>query len=98
MYLLQFTESVRKGGVLMSLKKIAICAAALVAATMFSQLAQAAGKGATGVGHIPVPSGSGVPGKDPGHSANAPGDIKHDKGIPAKESAPGDVKNDKKGK
>ena len=81
----------------MSLKKIAICAAALVAATMFSQLAQAAGKGATGVGHIPVPTGSGVPGNDPGHSANAPGDLKP-KGTPAKEFSPGDVKNDKKGK
>src|SRR5262249_6089056 len=42
-----------QGGVLMTLKKIAICAAALVAATIASQLAQAGSKGG------PSPGGSG---------------------------------------
>jgi hypothetical protein len=79
----------------MTLKKIAICATALVVATFASQLAQAGGKGgvsASSPGHLPPPSGP----KEPGKSANAPGDIKHDSGAAnAKELAPGD-KNSKK--
>ena len=84
----------------MALKKIVICAAALVAATVASQLAQAAGKGspnhgvsANSPGHQPVPNGS----DDPGKSGNAPGDIKHDTGATnAKELAPGDQRSKKK--
>ena len=82
------------GGVVMTLKKIAICAAALVAATIASQLAQAGGKGgvsASSPGHQAT-----VPG-DPGKSGNAPGDLKKDKGLPnAKELAPGDANSKKK--
>jgi len=80
----------------MTLKKLAICAAALLAATIASQLAQAGGKGsvsASSPGHLTVPSGSG----DPGKSANAPGDRKHDTGAQnAKELAPGDLNSKKK--
>ena len=80
----------------MTLKKIAICAAALVVATIASQLAQAGGKGgvsASSPGHLPPPSTGPA---EPGKSANAPGDVKHDTGAPnAKELAPGD-KNSKK--
>jgi hypothetical protein len=72
-------------------KKIALCAAALVAAAIASQLAQAGGnKGgvsANSPGHTTVPTGS----ADPGKSANAPGDRSHDTGTPAKELAPGDA-------
>ena len=75
----------------MILKKLAICAAVLVAATIASQLAQAGSKGgpSPGVsgsspGHITPPAGS------HGKSENAPGDIKHDTGAAnAKELAPG---------
>ena len=82
----------------MTLKKIAICAAALEAATIASQLAQAGSKGgpSPGVsgsspGHITPPAGS------HGKSENAPGDIKHDTGAAnAKELAPGDQKSKKK--
>jgi len=81
----------------MTLKKIAICAAALVAATIASQLAQAGGKGgvsASSPGHLPPPSTGPV---EPGKSANAPGDVKHDTGAPnAKELAPGDKISKKK--
>jgi hypothetical protein len=77
----------------MTLKKIAICGAALVVATIASQLAQAGGKGgvsASSPGHTitqPAP-----PPTDPGKSANAPGDIKKDTGAAnAKELAPGDA-------
>jgi hypothetical protein len=77
----------------MTLKKIAICAAALVAATIGSQLTQAAGKGtpnhgasANAPGQQPPVSG------DPGKSGNAPGDLKKDKGEPAKTFAPGQKK------
>jgi hypothetical protein len=79
----------------MTLKKIAICAAVLVAATIASQLAQAGSKGvsATSPGHLPPKSG------DPGKSGNAPGDIKHDTGAAnAKELAPGDQTSDQKSK
>jgi hypothetical protein len=82
----------------MTLKKIAICAAALVVVTIASQLAQAGSKGspshgvsASSPGHLPPKSG------DPGKSGNAPGDIKHDTGAAnAKELAPGDQKSKKK--
>jgi hypothetical protein len=83
----------------MTLKKISICAAALVAATIGSQLAQAAGKGGgpnlgvsgSSPGHITPPTGS------HGKSENAPGEMKHDSGAAnAKELAPGDQKSKKK--
>ena len=80
----------------MTLKKVAICAAALLAATITSQLAQAGSKGTPNSGassfapgHLPPVKG------DPGHSGNAPGDLKHDLGLKnAKELAPGDLKHD----
>ena len=82
----------------MTLKKIAICAAALVAATIASQLAQAGGKGSPNLGvsgsspgHITPPTGT------PGKSENAPGDIKQDKGAKdAKSFAPGSSNPNKK--
>jgi hypothetical protein len=82
----------------MILKKFAICAAALIVATIASQLAQAGGKGgvsASSPGHLTLtPS---PPPTDPGKSKFAPGDIKNDTpGVRnAKELAPGD-KNSKK--
>jgi hypothetical protein len=62
------------------LKKIAICATALVVATIGSHLAQAGGKGNLGVsasspGHQ-VPPSTGP--TEPGKSQFAPGDIKND--------------------
>ena len=84
----------------MTLKKIAICAAALVAATIASQLAQAGGKGggpnlgvsASTPGHTTPPAGT------HGKSENAPGDMKHDTtgAANAKELAPGDQRSKKK--
>jgi hypothetical protein len=78
----------------MSLKKLTICAAALLAATIASQLAEAGGKGgvsAISPGHTtaqPAP-----PPNDPGKSANAPGDLKKDNpGTTAKSFAPGQKK------
>jgi hypothetical protein len=81
----------------MTLKKVAICAAARVAATIASHIALAGGKGgvsATSPGHTTVPSGSG----DKGKSANAPGDKMHDSttATNAKEFAPGDANSKKK--
>jgi hypothetical protein len=86
-------RSQRKGGIVMSLKKIAMCAAALLIATIASQLAQAGGKGgvsAIAPGHTtaqPAP-----PPTDPGKSVNAPGDLKKDNGTAAKTYAPGQKK------
>ena len=78
----------------MMLKNLAICAAALVAATIASQLAQAGGKG--GVSSSSPGHQATVPG-DPGKSGNAPGDLKKDKGLPnSKELAPGDANSKKK--
>jgi hypothetical protein len=82
----------------MTLKKIAICAAALVAATVASHIALAGGKGgvsATTPGHLPPPSGKAT---EPGKSANAPGDKMHDSttATNAKEFAPGDANSKKK--
>jgi len=82
----------------MTLKKIAICAAALVAATIASQLAQAGGKGSPNLGvsgsspgHITPPTGT------RGKSENAPGDINQDKGAKdAKSFAPGSSNPNKK--
>jgi hypothetical protein len=63
----------------MSVKKIGICAAALVLGTIS---AQAGGKGAPNLGvststpgHITPPTGT------PGKSENAPGEIKQDKDL-----------------
>jgi hypothetical protein len=86
------------GEYFMTLKKIAICTAALVVAATTSQLAQAAGKGTPNLGvsgsapgHITPPSGT------PGKSENAPGDIKHDKDLKdAKTLAPGSTNPNKK--
>ena len=76
----------------MSLKKITICGAALLAVAISSQLAQAGGKGgasAISPGHTttqPAP-----PPTDPGKSVNAPGDLKTP-GTSAKSLAPGQKK------
>jgi hypothetical protein len=77
----------------MTLKKLAICAAALVAASIASQLSLAAGKGTPNHGASTIAPGhqSPAPG-DPGKSGNAPGDLKKDKGEPAKTFAPGQKK------
>jgi len=81
----------------MILKKLAICAAALVAATIATQLAQAGGKGgvsASAPGHQLPPSTGPT---EPGKSQFAPGDIKKDTGAAnAKELAPGDSNSKKK--
>jgi hypothetical protein len=70
------------------LKKIAICAAALVAAAIASQLAQAAGKS----GPTPPP-----PAATHGKSANAPGHNKPAGDKSAEDVAPGEKKSkDKK--
>jgi hypothetical protein len=87
-----FQLMVRKPKGEFSLKKIAICAAALVAATIASQFAQAGGKGVPNLGvsgsspgHVPPPGGS------HGKFENAPSEMKHDNGAAnAKELAPGD--------
>jgi len=87
-----------KEGVLMTLKKIAICAAALVAATIASHLAQAGGRGGVSTsapGHQTPPTSTGP--TEPGKSQFAPGDIKKDTGAGnAKELAPGDSNSKKK--
>jgi len=81
----------------MTLKKISICATALIAATIASQLAQAGGRGSgpnlgvsgSSPGHTTTqPS---PPPSDPGKSVNAPGDIKSDTtgATNAKQFAPG---------
>ena len=79
----------------MTLKKIGLCAIALVAVTIASQLAQAGrkaggpnlGVSASSPGHqLPPPTGQPAPGK----SEFAPGDIKQDKDLKnAKTLAPG---------
>jgi hypothetical protein len=82
----------------MTLKKIAICAAALVAATIATQLAQAGGKGgvsASAPGHQVLPPSTAP--TEPGKSQFAPGDVKKDTSAPnAKELAPGDSNSKKK--
>jgi hypothetical protein len=83
----------------MTLKKLGICAAALVAATIASHLAQAAGKGSPNHGVSASTPGHEAPvAGDPGKSGNAPGDKMHDSGTAtnAKEFAPGDQKSKKK--
>jgi len=71
-----------------TLKKIAICAAALVAAAIASQLAQAAGKS----GPTPPP-----PAATHGKSVNAPGHNKPAGEKNAEDVAPGEKKSkDKK--
>jgi hypothetical protein len=76
----------------MTLKKVAICATALVAATIASHLAQAAGKGTPNHGvstSAPGHNTTSQPG-DPGKSGNSPGDLKNDAGdANAKGFAPG---------
>src|SRR5262245_60814590 len=85
--------------VLMTLKKIAICAAALVASTIASQLAQAGSKGTPnhGVSSNAPGQQAPVPG-DPGKSGNAPGDKMHDSSTAtnAKDFAPGQKNPNKK--
>ena len=81
----------------MTLKKLGICAAALVAATIASHLAQAAGKGTPNHGVSTNAPGQQSPvAGDPGKSGNAPGDLKKDKGEPAKTFAPGQSNPNKK--
>jgi len=82
----------------MMLKKLAICAAALLAATITSQLAQAGSKGGAS-SSAPGRQPFGKTGQtEPGKSQFAPGDIKKD--TPgtsnAKELAPGDSINKSK--
>jgi hypothetical protein len=84
----------------MTLRILGICAAALVAATIASHLAQAAGKGTPNHGVSATAPGHEAPvAGDPGKSGNAPGDKMHDSGgtaTNAKELAPGDAKSKKK--
>jgi hypothetical protein len=85
----------------MTLKKFAICAAVLVAATIASQLAQAAGKGTPNLGVSASSPGHQVPPStgpiEPGKSQFAPGDIKNDKDLKdAKSLAPGSSNPNKK--
>jgi hypothetical protein len=82
----------------MSFKNIGVCAAALVFATMIVSIAQAAGSGGNKGGVSAIAPGRLPPVKgEPGHSGNAPGDLKP-AGSSAKELAPGDQnkKNQKK--
>jgi hypothetical protein len=82
----------------MTLKKIAICVAALIFATISVNLAQAGSKGTPNLGashfapgHLPPPT------TGPGKSGNAPGDIKNDTGAKdAKSLAPGSKNPNKK--
>ena len=84
-------------GEIMTLKKLAICAAALVAATIATQLAQAGGKGlsASSPGHI---TQSTTPDPPKGASTFAPGSKIEDGSTPrtggASQIAPGDAKSD----
>jgi hypothetical protein len=85
----------------MTLKKLAICAAALVAATIGSHLAQAAGKGTPNLGVSASSPGHQMPPStgptEPGKSQFAPGDIKNDKDLKdAKSLAPGSSNPNKK--
>ena len=85
----------------MTLKKLAICAAALVTATVASHLAQAAGKGTPNLGSSASSPGHQVPPStgptEPGKSQFAPGDIKNDKDLKdAKSLAPGSANPNKK--
>jgi len=82
----------------MSFKNIGICAAALVFATMIVSLAQAAGSGGNKGGVSAIAPGRLPPVKgEPGHSGNAPGDLKP-AGSNAKELAPGDQNSDQNSK
>ena len=82
----------------MTLKKLAICAAALVVATIASHIAQAGGRGgasSSAPGHQSFTSTT--PQTEPGKSQFAPGDAKKDSGASnAKELAPGDSINKSK--
>jgi hypothetical protein len=83
----------------MTLKKLAICAGALVAATIASHLAQAAGKGTPNHGVSTSAPGHETPvSGEPGKSGNAPGDKMHDSTTPttAKDFAPGQKNPNKK--
>jgi len=85
----------------MTLKKIAICATALVIATIASQLAQAGGKGTPNLGVSANSPGHQVPPStgptEPGKSQFAPGDIKQDQDLKdAKSVAPGTSNPNKK--
>jgi len=83
-----------KGEFLMSLKKIAICATALVIATVGAHLAQAGGRGTPNLGVSASSPGHQEPSTkgptEPGQSQFAPGDVKQDKNLPnASSVAPG---------
>src|SRR5262245_10366621 len=93
--------SLSKGGVRMSLKKLAIYAAALVVAAIASHLAQAGGRSAPNLGVSASSPGHQVPPStgpaEPGKSQFAPGDIKNDKDLKdAKSLAPGSSNPNKK--
>jgi hypothetical protein len=78
----------------MTLKKIAICAASLVFATISAHLAQAGSKGVSS--SAPGHNTTVHPG-DPGKSGNSPGDLKNDSGAKdAKTFAPGQSNKNKK--
>ena len=81
----------------MTLKKLAICVAVLVAATVASHLAQAGSKGGAS-NFAPGHQSFGKTGPtEPGKSQFAPGDVKKDTGASnAKELAPGDNINKSK--
>jgi hypothetical protein len=78
----------------MTLKKIAICAAWVVFATISAHLAQAGSKGVSS--SAPGHSTTVQPG-DPGKSGNSPGDLKNNSGAKdAKTFAPGQSNKNKK--
>jgi len=79
------------------MKKLAICVAALLAATIASHLAQAGSKGGAS-SFAPGHQSFGKTGPtEPGKSQFAPGDVKKDTGASnAKELAPGDNINKSK--
>jgi len=81
----------------MTLKLVAICAAALIAVTVASHIAQAGSKGGAS-NFAPGHQSFGKTGPtEPGKSQFAPGDIKKDTGASnAKELAPGDNINKSK--
>jgi len=82
----------------MMMKKLAICVAMLVAATIASHLAQAGSKGGGASSFAPGQQSFGKTGPtEPGKSQFAPGDVKKDTGASnAKELAPGDNINKSK--
>jgi hypothetical protein len=82
----------------MTVKKVVICAAALVLATISAPLAQAGSKGTPNLGvSSSAPGHLQPPTTGPGKSENAPGDIKKDAHLKdAKTIAPGSKNPNKK--